>query len=93
MFVNELSCLLNIKHTYRALDTLPSAPDHIADLQEALNYLSESPHRQPKLELQADTIIDEKGNVQRVFYINPQREDAEDLASTFSDLSMSTLTC
>ena len=71
-------------------------PNHVADLQEALDYLSELPHRQPKLELQADTIIDEEGNVQRVFFINPrqsQQEDAEDLASTFSDLSMSTLTC
>lgn len=72
-------------------------PNHIPDLKEALQCLSESPHRQAKLVLQADTIIDDDGNIKRIFLIDSrqsQQEDsdahAEDLASTFSHLSMST---
>ena len=43
--------------------------DHIADLREAMRCHSESSHRQLKLELQEDTIIDDAGNVKRVFFI------------------------
>jgi hypothetical protein len=63
-------------------------PDHIADLYEALQ-------RNTKLELQSDTIIDDEGNGKSILFINSrpsQQEEAysEDLASTFSHLTMST---
>jgi hypothetical protein len=62
-------------------------PDHIPNLQEALQHNT-------KLGLQADTIIDDEGYAKRIFFINsrPSQQDgyAEDLASTFSNLTMST---
>jgi hypothetical protein len=76
--------------------------DHIADLQEALRCLGESPVRQRKLELQVDSIIDDLGNIQKKFFIvdSPQSQqdahvnlsmsDERDLETTFSRLSMST---
>ena len=79
------------------------SPDHIPNLQEALGRLSDPAHRQPRLELHADSISD-AGNVQTVFYIGPPKsrqsqQDAsnllsedQDLASSLSHLSMSTAT-
>ena len=77
-------------------------PDHIADLQEALQSLSDPANQQPKLELQVDSKISDAGKVKTVLYIAPPRprpsqQDAnhlptEDqvLASSISRLFMST---
>jgi hypothetical protein len=66
--------------------TIPN-PGYIPDLQKDLQHNS-------KLGLQADTIIDDEGYAKRIFFINsrPSQQDAyaEDLASTFSNLTMST---
>ena len=79
------------------------SPDHIPDLQEALGHLSDQAHRQPRLELHADSISD-VGSVQTVFYIGPpnsqqSQQDASNvptedqvLASSLSRLIMSTPT-